>query len=216
MRTVQRLSSKSASVSRGVRATAMIAATIFAGTAWAQHTIQLKPIGTYATGIFNLSAAEISAYDEDSKRLFVVNAQGRRVDVLNLKNPSTPEFIFSIDLSPYGTVVNSVAVNDGVVAVAVENAVKTEPGQVVFFNKKGKYKSKVTVGALPDMVTFTPNGKYLLVANEGEPNGDYSVDPEGSISVIRVSEDADEIEQDDVRTADFVAFNNAKIGRAHV
>ena len=43
------------------------------------------------------------------------------------------------------------------------------------------------VGALPDMLTFTPDGDYLLVANEGEPSGYGAghVDPEGSVSIIR-------------------------------
>jgi hypothetical protein len=38
----------------------------------------------------------------------------------------------------------------------------------------------------PYAVTFTPNGRFALVANEGEPNADYSVDPEGSVSALRL------------------------------
>ena len=34
------------------------------------------------------------------------------------------------------------------------------------------------------MLTFTKNGKKVLVANEGEPNGYYTVDPEGSVTII--------------------------------
>jgi hypothetical protein len=64
----------------------------------------------------------------------------------------------------------------------------------------------VVVGALPDMVTFTPDGRRLLVANEGEPNSyglPDSVDPEGSISIITVNDGRSPT----VATAGFSAFN---------
>ena len=52
----------------------------------------------------------------------------------------------------------------------------------------GELLTTVEVGALPDMLTFTPDGNYLLVANEGEPSGYGAgfVDPEGSVSIIRM------------------------------
>ena len=65
---------------------------------------------------------------------------------------------------------------------------------------------RVGVGALPDMVTITPEGDYALVANEGEPAEDYSVDPEGSVSVVKLSASVKAATQADVRTADFRAF----------
>ena len=62
---------------------------------------------------------------------------------------------------------------------------KTDNGYIVFATKDGKYVKHVQVGALPDMVTFTPDGTKAIVANEGEPiSDDYSADPEGSISII--------------------------------
>ncbi|MDZ7269144.1 MAG: hypothetical protein ONB48_17670 [candidate division KSB1 bacterium] len=184
---------------------------VLAGELAQAQSIQLRPLSTKTTGVFNQSASEISAYDEDSRRLFVVNARAGRLDVLDISNPAAPVELAPIELSSYGPVVNSVAVDDGLVAVAVENAVKTAPGKVVFFDVAGTFLGEVTVGALPDMLTFTPNGKWLLVANEGEPSDDYSVDPEGSISIIEVSRRGKCITQAGVRTADFTAFNDKQL-----
>ena len=73
-------------------------------------------------------------------------------------------------MSSYGGGINSVAVHEGIVAVAVQADPKTDPGKVVFFNTvDATYIADVTVGALPDMVTFTPDGNYAITANEGAP-----------------------------------------------
>ncbi len=171
-------------------------------------SIQLKPIGTYKTGIFDESAAEIVSYDAATKRLFVVNANSATIDVLDVSSLKSdgsvdPSLAFSIDVTPYGAVANSVDVQNGVVAVAVENADKQAAGNVVFFDTNGNFQSSVTVGALPDMVTFTPDGTKLLVANEGEPSDDYTNDPVGSISVIDISSG---VANATVTTAGFDAF----------
>ena len=170
----------------------------------ANAPIELKVAGTYASGVFDEGAAEISAYDPWTRRLFVTNANANTVDVLDIRNPRKPRLRFTIDLSEYGAGVNSVAVSNGVVAVAVEADPKQGPGSVVFFDVKGRYLNDVTVGALPDMVTFTPDGTRVLVANEGEPDDDYVVDPEGSISIIDISAG---IASASVATANFQAYN---------
>ncbi|MBK8779322.1 MAG: hypothetical protein IPO25_18690 [Saprospiraceae bacterium] len=47
---------------------------------------------------------------------------------------------------------------------------KVSDGKVVIFNTADHTVIKeVTVGALPDMVTFSPDGHYILSANEGGP-----------------------------------------------
>ncbi|MCC9137977.1 choice-of-anchor I family protein [Pontibacter silvestris] len=151
-------------------------------------------------------AAEISAYDPSTKRLFVVNnAVNSRVDVIDVQNPATPEFIQSIDITPYGGGVNSVAVKNGILAAAVEANIKQDNGKVALFNTKTYDLLKlVPVGALPDMVTFSPDGTYILSANEGEPNSDYTVDPNGSVSIISA------IDNYNVVTLEFTAFNNSQ------
>lgn len=171
------------------------------------NTIELTPIGSFASG--GLGAAEISACDTKSKRLFVVNAAASAIDVLDLSNPKQPMKLFSIDVKPYGQSANSVAVRDGLVAVAVEANPKTDNGKAVFFDVDGKFINAVTVGALPDMLTFTPNGKKVLVANEGEPNDDYSVDPPGSVSIIDLKGGAKNLSQANVKHATFESFNNS-------
>ena len=143
----------------------------------------LEPIGTFEAGIFDEGAAEISAYDPESTRLFVTNAGQKTLDILDISDPTDPVLYEKVQL-PGGP--NSVDVHDGLVAVAVEADPKQNPGSIVFYDVEGHYINDVTVGALPDMVTFTNNGKYLIVANEGEPNDDYSIDPEGSVSIINM------------------------------
>ena len=91
---------------------------------------------------------------------------------------------------------------------------KQDPGTVVFYDAYGVFVSKVLVGALPDMLTFTPNGRYLLVANEGEPAEycpDGAGDPESSVSVIDLRFGASKVKQSDVRTADFKRFSQENI-----
>ena len=176
-----------------------------------QKSISLTPIGTYASGIYALGGAEIVAHDPRTQRLFVVNAQAATVDVLSIRDPSHPAKVGEIDVTPFGAVANSVAVHEGVIAVVVENAEKTEPGMVVFFNRQLKFLNAVRVGALPDMLTFSPDGRWLLVANEGEPNDDYMVDPAGSVSIVDLRRGAAGVRERDVRTADFTKFNHAKL-----
>ncbi len=153
-------------------------------------TFDLAPIGTYRTGQFDAAATEIVAFDKLSKRLFFTNANANSVGILNIDNPTAPTLISEIDMSPYGGGVNSVAAFNGLIAVAVEADIKTDNGKVVFFDANGTYINEVMVGALPDMLLFNNAGTKILVANEGEPNQDYTIDPEGSVSIIDVADGA--------------------------
>jgi hypothetical protein len=168
--------------------------------------LTLEKIGGYSTGQFGVSAAEIPAFDAASKRLFVVNAQLGAVDVLDLSNPANPIKINVLDATAIlaGAEINSVAVHNGIVAVAIQAPVKTDPGRMALYRAADlSLISSVTIGAQPDMVTFTPDGNTVLVANEGEPSDNYQTDPEGSVSVIDVRDRANPV----VRTASFTAFN---------
>lgn len=175
------------------------------------HPLSIEPLGSYASGIFEQSGAEIVAHDPKTQRLFVVNALSGKVDVLDIRTPSTPTLLFSIDVSTWGAAVNSVAVHKGLIALAVENTERTANGQAVFFDTNGKFVAAVEVGALPDMITFTPNGRHVLVANEGEPSADYLTDPEGSVSIIDLPGNMRKLGQKHVRTASFTKFEGTQL-----
>ncbi len=136
-------------------------------------------------------AAEISAFDPKTNKLFVITNAGNltQIEVLDITNPAVPINIGSINVSVFGGGVNSVDVSDGKLAAAIEGFSKTDNGKIVVF-KTSDYSvlGQAIVGALPDMVTFTPDGKYILSANEGEPSSDYSTDPLGTVSIISVKD----------------------------
>lgn len=157
--------------------------------------------------IGNLGAAEISAFDPSTNKLFVVNNDGgSKIDVVDLTNPTKPVFVESIDISMYGGGVNSVDVKNGLLAAAIEADIKTDNGKVVVFETTGYAEiATVEVGALPDMVTFTPDGRYILTANEGEPNDSYTVDPVGTVSFISVGKGFS------VKTLDFSGFESQEM-----
>ncbi|TAF34450.1 MAG: ExeM/NucH family extracellular endonuclease [Cytophagales bacterium] len=172
------------------------------------------PIGRYSAALvaadFNTGAAEIPAHDPASQRLFVVNGSTKRIDVLNI---TTMAFITSIDLSTAtgtfsGGSANSVACKGGILAIAVQNSNAQLPGEVLFYNAAGPYAaplSRPVVGALPDMLVFTKDGKKVLVANEGEPTPvTYAPDPVGSVSIIDITSG---VGTPVVTTATFAAFD---------
>lgn len=173
-------------------------------------SVSLTPIGIYESGLFDQAGAEIVSFDPRTKRAFVVNAQDQSLDVLDLKRPNRPRKVFSINTSSLGSP-NSVAISGKVAAVAIENDNKQLPGVVAFYQtNNGRLIKSLRVGALPDMVTFSPDGKYVLLANEGEPNDAYDVDPEGSVSIIRMPRNFGQIRKlknSDVKTAGFTSFN---------
>lgn len=173
----------------------------------AEAGVSLHKMGTYASSIFDESAAEIVAYDRDSEQAFVVNANSGHVDVLDVSDITRPRKTKHFNYTQFGKAVNSVACMNGMVAVAVEADDRQAPGKVVITDVHGKKLGAFQTGALPDMVTFTPDGRYVLVACEGEPNEAYDNDPEGSVTVIDISRG---VHKAKVRQAEFIRFNSRR------
>lgn len=151
-----------------------------------------------------LGAAEITTYDPITKRLFAVNnGTTNKIDVIDIANPASISVVKSISMLPYGGYVNSVDVKNGMLAAAIESTNKQAPGKIVVFNTSTlKEIASINVGALPDMVVFSPNGKFIFSANEGEPNDTYTNDPAGTVSIINVDNNFT------VTTFDFAGFSS--------
>lgn len=173
-------------------------------------------------------AAEIVAYQASKKWIYAINSSGDEavvniipadmfdtaalvkdnegiVTATNLASAIT----LSLNENTPGDA-NSIAIdaNNQLLAVAMAATNVGEAGQIAFYNIGGDtpvFIKNVTVGALPDMVTFSHDGAKVVVANEGEPNGDYSIDPEGTISIIDINNGTI---ADTALSINFQAYNN--------
>ncbi|MBU8577182.1 choice-of-anchor I family protein [Brevibacterium luteolum] len=182
--------------------------------------VELSVLGSHRADIFDAGAAEIVAHYAAKQQTLVVNAEAGTVQVLDSSDPENPTAVTELTTAgmsstdgasvPAGAVANSVAVRaDGLAAVALEAPTKTDDGWVGFFDLSGdepKPLGAVRAGALPDSVVFDDEGTHAVIANEGEPAEDYSVDPEGTVSVVALPEAVQAPSQEDVKTADFRAF----------
>jgi hypothetical protein len=168
--------------------------------------IQLDYVGSFDPSGASTSTCEIVVHDPASQRLFTISAIAKKLDIINFSNPTSLSVVSSIDMSPYGGI-TSVAVKNGIVAVASPNSNEQLNGTVVFFNTNGTFLKQVTVGALPDMIVFTPDGNKVMTANEGQPNDSYSNDPEGSVSIIDISGGIASLSQSNVTTLLFTEYN---------
>ena len=176
--------------------------------------LKAELIGRHQTGVYGLSAAEIVEYHSASNRIFVVNAISGKVDIIDgsllatASNAADP--LALNNLEKFGELdvakdvgqtimgsVNSVSISGSLLAAAIErgdaDGNKTQAnGFVAFYQLNGtdapQFISAVEVGALPDNLAFTHDGKNVLVANEGEPNPAYTLDPEGSVALIAITD----------------------------
>lgn len=171
------------------------------------NQISLNYIGSFDPSGTNTSSTEIVVHDPATQRLFTISSITDVFDIINFSNPAAPSVVSTVNMAPYGGI-TSIAVKNGIIAAASPNANPQLNGSVVFFDTGGTFLKQVTVGALPDMITFSPDGTKVITANEGEPNDAYTVDPEGSISIIDISGGINNLSQTNVTTLNFNAFDS--------
>ena len=158
----------------------------------------LEVVGRHSTGTWNGSASEIAAFHPASRRLFVVDAR-RGLRTIDLSDPTAPREVALLEREG----LNSVAVHGDLIAIVRQPVDRRSRGSLELIDPQGTSLASVEVGFGPDMVTFTPDGKRLLVANEGEATADGAFDPEGSIGVIDL---ADGVGSPVYRELGFAAF----------
>lgn len=148
-------------------------------------------VGTYATGEFDVSAAEIVDHHPGTQRLFFIRASTSEIGVLDIADPSQPALIQTLSAADYGAGATSVAVVGDHVAATILGATIQDEGQVVIYDVDGNFVASYPAGFWPDAITLSPDGQMLLVSNEGQPAADFSldelIDQPGSATLIDLS-----------------------------
>ena len=153
----------------------------------------------------NQTAAEIVQYHAETNTIYATNGETNTIAVIDASSVSTATMADPINTTTLTLTtialpadingvtlgsLTSIAVSGDLMAGGGPADGKNDKGYVLFYNgldsSAPAFLDSVEVGALPDMVTFTPDGGKVLVANEGEPSDDYTIDPEGSVSVINI------------------------------
>lgn len=160
-------------------------------TPTATNAIQLVRLGNFTPAAG--TNAEVVSFDPSTGRAYVLNTIGNTIDIVAIGASGAVNLVGSIDLTTLDGFnnANSVAIKNGVVAVAYAIEPAGGNGFVALFDANGALLNTVEVGTGPDQVVFTADGMKLLVANEGEPvlvplpgGGTQLINPEGSVSVI--------------------------------
>lgn len=172
--------------------------------------VELTELGRYTApdARFNEGGAEIVAYEASTRRLFVANGSEGTLDVIDVADPADPQLVEQVQLDEYGAGINGVGAADGLVGVAVSpEDEQGSPGRAVFLDAQTlEVVQDVEVGFLPDALLFSPDGRTAVVANEGEPASDYSIDPPGTVSVIDITTfEVSEVGFDDLAMEDIVS-----------
>lgn len=162
-------------------------------------TYNLNKIGSYSVGTHNEDGgvAEIVKYNKDNGKFYLVNGSSNppSLDIVALADgqgelkkektvlvkelAETNGFVFG-DLT---SVVVSTATD--LVYVAVQEADAGKAGKVLALSYDGELVKEYEAGIQPDMITATPDGKYVLTADEAEHRtGVPGADPKGSVTII--------------------------------
>ena len=171
----------------------------------------------YTSGSFNADGGvmEIVAYNKANGHAYAVNGQDGVLASIDIAGGDTELLSVDIDVKAlvsdsdftYGDMTSVAVSSDGsLIATALQDADYDEEGRIALFSTDSDGSIELLkvyeAGIQPDMVTFSPDGRYVLTADEGEPREGYGEDdPEGSVTVVSLDDDI-------VSVIGFEAFDN--------
>ena len=155
--------------------------------------------------------AEMIRYHSQSQSLMVTASKTGTIERISMSKPSSLSMMRPLDL--VGGNVTAVAVHENLIAASVNAEPADAPGMVKLFDIAGTLLATFKTGALPDNVAFSPDGRYLLTANEGEPSDDLMIDPEGSFTLIDLAKGAANAKVTQISLAGMVAPAGGRIVR---
>lgn len=175
-------------------------------------SIHLTLLGRYGGGTFSTRSVEgPPAYDPERALLYWIRQNKKRIDIVNIANPAVPQRKGTIGLSYAGYGAEGIAYNGKILVVAFTALNKSDRGTVLLLDRQGDIKGgPIFVQPQPTMVTFSPDGRSIYIPHRGEANDDYSVDPEGSLTVIDTC-DRGACRNPRINSMSFRRFNDQKM-----
>ena len=158
-------------------------------------------------------AATALAADSTNSQLFVVNGQSGGVDVVDVSDALSPVLTGTVDIAAAEAdsgkalgAVSSAVTGSGYLALAIAADNPQDNGVVALYLLEDlSLAATYDVGPGPSYITFDLLSSSLLVANEGLPTADYSVDPEGSVTLLDLRNGIDSVA---ITTIGFSDFNS--------
>lgn len=189
----------------------------------------LTSIARYNSGVMNPDggSAEIVAHDAANACFYVVNGTKGTLDrvsigmLTGLETQVAPLEGTEIDMVSlckadgfaYGDMTCVAISQDSLLAVAIQEEDYAKTGKVAIFSCTADDAPVLCAlfdtGVQPDMLTFTPDGDSILIANEGEPRmGVEMEDPAGSVTVVMLNRE--DLTKSTVTTIGFDAFDRQR------
>ncbi|MBW7474701.1 choice-of-anchor I family protein [Paenibacillus oenotherae] len=165
-------------------------------------TLSVEQIGRYSVGVTNKDGgvAEIVKYNKDNGKFYLVNGATvpPTLDIVTLAADQSLQKEKSVDVKPLAETsgftfgdLTSVDINTSTkqIFLAVQEADHMANGKILVLDYEGNLLKTYETGVQPDMIKATPDGKYVLTANEAEPRT-AAGDPEGSVTIVDTTTDA--------------------------